>query len=187
MSGTLFHNFVKLIPPPDEPDQFDAIALNPAYGRTIPLPHDYIEFMRVYGPGWFTDHGRPTLQILDLGGVSDKNHVIMLTELAAEANTHLPDRFPPPYPAVPGLLVWGADDNGYTFYWMIESVATNWLVAVDSRFRIETYNCGFLEFLYGNFTMDPDRRFYTNTMRSEIGYCPASRYRDSFRDSSMEG
>ena len=85
------------------------------YGTPILLPQDYLDFLNCYSVGSFTENGYASWPILDL--ITDRG-VSVTTEyflLAKEKSTFAPEIIPSVYPTIPGLLPWGASNQGYTF------------------------------------------------------------------------
>jgi hypothetical protein len=193
------------IPPPEQPDRIEGTTLNNALGPSIALPDDYRLFLDVYGPGWFTEPCQnaplgqyPALWVFDLvsanphqniGGSSKMNPVEMLMRTAAELHDwypDFPDRSPPAYPAVPGVLPWGEFDQGYVFYWWVDGPPNSWRVCVDDRSWINHYDYSLLEFLVVNLTGRAGDKFFDDGEERFSGFLPLSKYRE-FQQSYFRG
>jgi len=174
---------VRRIPPPRDPDPFQGTTLNSSIGGDVELPRDYLEFMRIYGPGYITEAGHPSIWILDLAGVSDAEMIQKELKVAAEDHKYDDTTYPPAFPSVPGLLPWGIWDQGGILYWWTTGAAHEWTIAVKLQIEFERYACTFTEYLLGNIAGQPGRAFRTYLIPQdgrEVRYCPSSRYRECF-------
>jgi hypothetical protein len=176
---------LRKIAPPLRPDQAGGgSCVHPLYGPSIALPDDYLQFLRVYGPGWFTEGGYPILQVVDLTGTEDRKRINSFMKCASEAySSNTVDWYPPAFPTMPGLLAWGNWDQGYTLFWMANEVAAEWQIAIDARVEFEYYSCTFTEYLLENIVRESRPSLQTYLLSEDvtkIGYVPRSRSSDIY-------
>src|SRR5262249_52312426 len=116
------------IPPPAEPTYAGTAEQLTEIERTLgtALPADYREFSIRYGAGRFLDG---YLQVLTPFAVD-------LRERASSKNSYISSfhemgAFPwPPFPASPGLLEIGGNENGHRLLYLTEGQPDNWPVIV---------------------------------------------------------
>lgn len=171
-------NLIKLVPPSTRNSSFlDSDHLNMKYGTPILLPQDYLDFLNCYSVGSFTENGYASWPILDL--ITDRG-VSVTTEyflLAKEKSTFAPEIIPSVYPTIPGLLPWGASNQGYTFYWWVNGDPNLWSVIADRRDQAFHFQLSMTEFLFQMFS-DQLHELYPKGFISnlQIGYITWDEY-----------
>jgi hypothetical protein len=125
---------MEVVPPPARPrDSGDSPAWNGAEAKIgTPLPSDFRDFEFRYGTGVFNDPGRlciftrnPLAPDFESQFRSDCNWLREMKECAEL------DEFPyEVFPRLPGLILWGDDDNGCMFFWLTEGHPDKWPVQV---------------------------------------------------------
>lgn len=170
---------VELLPPPLKPDRCKGKLTDPRVGPSIPLPEDYLEFMEIYGPGRIMaqfENGVPHLhwmvQICDASNFGfDTSHFNALHFY--EPETHLPS-----YPELPGVLIWGFREQGFSMYWEIANHFQPWTMSIDAKGEAhERYPCTFAEFFLYNILQQESSIEFNSFLifsASHIGYQPES-------------
>lgn len=175
----LLHDLMESLRLPQERDDFPSPLLHSSLGPSVRLPDDYCEFMTMYGPGVIVDNQKNPLELYDLVGVGD------VARTRDRIDTH---RYTYPivgiergfYPETDGLLPWGGDDQGSTFFWTTSGCPNVWRVAVDDHAYVTDLDCSFLEFLWGSLYRRGEfgRYVIAGGEGRELAYCPLSRYLD---------
>jgi hypothetical protein len=123
-----------IVPPPQNPVETgspDAWA-EVERGLGTELPQDYKDFINAYGTGVF----RGTLVVYNPFSSKDSCNLLKGVKEDLEIYRQSREEFPefePPYPAYPeagGLLPWGRDDVGNTFFWHTGQPLTDWAVVL---------------------------------------------------------
>ncbi|WP_145181010.1 SMI1/KNR4 family protein [Gimesia chilikensis] len=167
-------DLMKLVPPSTGKTRFSyEDQLNVEYGDPVLLPRDYIDFLNQYSVGAFTEDGYPSWDILDLisdGGTSFSMEYIAL---AREKCAEEPEINPAVYPTLPGLLPWGAYNQGCTFYWWVAGDPDTWEVVADRGDQAFHVQLSMTEFLLKLFS-DQLHELYPQGFMSDldIGYMP---------------
>lgn len=139
---------IRVIPPPPEP--FEAFngpwePVETALGTA--LPHDYKDFCRLYGSGYF-------MQFLGVSVPGSQNPNVRLEpHVRAICDTFF-DRAELPYSLWPdpgGLIPFGQTDNGDFLFWLPRGEPANWGVVVWDRglAGFEVFDCDLTDFLAG--------------------------------------
>ena len=119
------HQIANAVEPPDETEDSKNSLLHQELGPPICLPDDYLLFLRVFGAGSFNNH-RYKLRVLDITRSPDsRTRTIFDSSLDWEPYT-IGGRDYSCYPKMPGLLPWGCDDQGLTFFWLVDRAEPNW-------------------------------------------------------------
>ena len=113
----------------------------------IDLPHDYRDFIRVYGTGcidgflWVYNPASANPN-LNLATRTEKNTALLknLWEMGAP----LPGEFAP---SSEHVVSWGGTDNGDILVWDTSRVPYDVLVVTPREARVERFQCGTIEFL----------------------------------------
>lgn len=120
-------DLVAVVPPPEFPDQVGSLDDLTQRERQmgVILPTDYREFAIRYGSGWFLD------TYLGL-----KNPFVLDLVAAATADGYGERVFQrgivpwPQFPAVPGLLEFGSNENGHRLLFLADGDPDTWPVIV---------------------------------------------------------
>ena len=112
---------VKLIPPPKKPVE---VGGKKDWAQQVKqlgakLPSDYKAFIDRYGSGEFAhffivyNPFSETVNLLEKFKSHGKNY--------AESHDSDPENYPlAVFPEVPGILPWGHDTNGHTYFWLVK-------------------------------------------------------------------
>lgn len=148
MPKNVISSLKRFVPSPIQTELELGKLLNSSLGNHVDLPQDYVDFISHYGSGYFTVNGDFSLEIFDL--ITDSG-VLCVEEFlgyAREGHLEFPERYPEVFPITPGLLPWGADDQGGTYYWWVEGHSDSWEVIADIRVeQLIGYRCSMSEFL----------------------------------------
>lgn len=170
-------DLIRVVPPPSVPDPIKGVTTTDTLGDIVALPSDYLEFMRVYGPGSFATRF-PFLDIYNLTDVSEQLSTSM--QVAKEAHQNDPVCYPPPFPSISGLLPWGSYDQGYEFYWIVDGPSDRWRIFADLRGTHPVFEMTMTEFLAH--ILCPSLPDYLGLIPENrgVGYCPASKRSECF-------
>ena len=152
MPNNVMTDLKRLFPSSTQPDLSPGKVLNSKQGKRIDLPQDYVDFISYFGVGYFTVNDSFSLQIFDLITDSGASSVEEFLGYAREGHLELPERYPDVFPNIPGLLPWGADDQGGTYYWWVEGDSDSWEVIADIRVDLIRYQYSMSEFLLALYT-----------------------------------
>lgn len=171
MPTNVISNLKQIVIPPTKLDLISGKTLSSKLGMKIHLPQDYIDLINQYGLGYFTVNGNFSLQIIDLitnRGVSVAQEFL---DYAREGHSEYPERYPKVFSTVSGLLPWGADDQGGTYYWWVEGLPNTWKVIADIRVKMIRYQYSMSEFLLALYSNELREVFPNSNMStSEIGF-----------------
>jgi hypothetical protein len=135
----------------------------------IQLPKDYKHFWRRYGAGCFYYGGR-SIHVWNPFSGKFQHDVSFDCDLLRECAGEVPYGV---HPKSPGLLPWGSDDEGYTFYWLTEGSTDKWPILVRCREELtffEQFQGPMTSFLADCFSgeyeaWDPDRDLFSGADR----------------------
>ncbi|WP_145440743.1 SMI1/KNR4 family protein [Gimesia chilikensis] len=147
MQSNAITNLKRLIPSSSQPGLEIGNALNSNLGNHVDLPQDYVDLLSYYGVGYFTVNDSFSLQVFDLITDPGSSSVEEFLGYAREGHLEFPERYPEVFPTIPGLLPWGADDQGGTYYWWVDGDADSWEVIADIRVKLIRYRYTISEFL----------------------------------------
>jgi len=122
---------VAVVPPPTTP--LDTDVGNWAKAEELvgfSLPSDYRDFAVLYGSGNFCDGFLNVVNPLSV--VKFQQAIDYLIEVLHEVSRRRNDPYSA-YPENPGLLPWGADENGNSLHWLTEGDANSWPVVIESH------------------------------------------------------
>jgi SMI1-KNR4 cell-wall/Ankyrin repeats (3 copies) len=145
---------VKLVPPPKEPVELGTKKDWSRAEKTlgVKLPSDYKEFIDRYGSGEFAgfflvfNPFSKTINLLDKFETLGASY--------RDSHDSDPDNFPlAMFPEVPGMIPWGHDTNGHTYFWLVKNKKTpdEWTIVWDEGDDqgFEEHKWTFSEYLLG--------------------------------------
>lgn len=143
-----------LVKPPATPSEIGSIKEWKRVEKKlgVALPEDYREFVFHFGSGLFANFIRV------FNPFSEDQYISLVPSVMriCDINRHLKESEGDeevPYPIYPekgGILPWGNDENGNTFYWLAERSPEVWPVVLGAgRSRQwERFDCDLTTFLY---------------------------------------
>ncbi|HEX3315461.1 MAG TPA: ankyrin repeat domain-containing protein [Gemmataceae bacterium] len=175
---------VKLVPPPKDPVELGAKKDWARAEKTlgVKLPSDFKEFIDRYGSGEFAGF----YIVYNPFSASDASNLLARFESLGgqyrERHEDDPDNFPlDMFPQVPGMVPWGHDTNGHTYFWLVKNKKTpdEWTIVWDEgddqgfeehKWTFSEYLLGVLQgkidALVGNYPNDDSFRFEPLTVGS---------------------
>ena len=108
-------------------------TLHRSLGPRIALPQDYIDFFGIFGPCVLEHNPSLVVGIADLCTEKHTSSVNATHDAYREHHEISPDSYPPIFPAAGGLLCWGGDDQGESYFWETAGQANDWQVVVNTR------------------------------------------------------
>lgn len=165
----------KLIPPPAEPFEIGNKTKWSKVEKSLgtKLPSDYKDLVDNYGSGAMGGF----YNILNPFGAESAGNLLhrfkTYSKTLAEQHDSDPENWPyAPFPQVPGLIPWGNDSNGNTYYWLVKpkTKPDDWTVVLNDCETFEEYAGSMTDYLVavfkgkvdalaGNFPGEGDFRF----------------------------
>jgi hypothetical protein len=114
------------------------------------LPKDYVWFASTFGAGTLEIAESPVrISIINYGEAGSISRLRSELLLLRDIKLAVPDLSMPVFPLRPGLLTWGAGDQGMSYCWLVkEDGLAPWSVVYLEYTETEVH-CGFCEFLLG--------------------------------------
>jgi len=139
----------EIVPPPKKPKGVGTAAQwSKAESELgISLPDDYRQFIETYGSGLFAGF----YVIYSPGEKSPYSNLVKRQKLMQPIYESHEDRPYAVHPERPGLLVWGADENGNYYYWLTKGTPDKWTVVAEHgrEEEFDHHKCSMVKFLLG--------------------------------------
>jgi hypothetical protein len=159
-----------LVPPPTQPFEVGSFEQWQSFEKQLglTLPSDYRDFVFAYGSGLFARFYRIYNPFSNSEWINLRSSVQRTCGWILETKRDWPDHVPYDiYPACPGLLPFGNDENGNNYYWLTKGSPDSWPVIQDEVrgdgfFR---HDCSMTDFFCGvlNGKIEPLAGGYPNT------------------------
>jgi hypothetical protein len=109
------------------------------------LPDDYRQFIQTYAGGLFAGF----YIVLSPGASNPYGNLVKRLELMASHFEYHEDLTYDIHPTRPGLLVWGADENGNYYYWLTKGNPEQWKVVTEATRGegFQEHRCSMVDYL----------------------------------------
>ena len=159
-------NFIN---PPDIVRSPVSSSLFDGFGPSIELPEDYISFLNIFGAGCLTSD-RYKLFTFDLTAAPDQRAEVVWESSCDGREYQIQERCYGAYPETPGVLPWGCDDQGLTFFWLVDGLPSSWRTIVG-RTEYNLYEMGMTQLMLD--CVANRIPFYDDVIGDNIRYIPS--------------